>query len=281
MPETAEAENIGQKNERIASTLFPLAGAITVKKALSLPDAAEPAQDAPFPRQKRRTPFCAPQNRGRNMKRRDFLKHSLAAAGGALLAATAQPLSHARAGENSTGGAMNILVLTGSPRKNGNSAILADHFIRGVTEAGHHAERFDAAFHNVHPCTACNSCGMNGPCVFQDDFSFVRERILRADVVAFATPMYYFGMSAQLKAVIDRFYAISSLLHTPKKAVLMMTYANHSARNESPILTHYEVLLEYLGWTDAGRVIAPGVWPAGAVERTPYPGQAYALGKSL
>lgn len=48
MPETAEAENIGQKNERIVSTLFPLAGAITVKKALSLPDAAEPAQDAPF-----------------------------------------------------------------------------------------------------------------------------------------------------------------------------------------------------------------------------------------
>lgn len=60
-----------------------------------------------------------------------------------------------------------------------------------------------------------------------------------------------------------------------------MTYANNSARNESPILTHYEVLLEYLGWTDAGRVIAPGMWPVGAVERSRFPEQAYALGKSL
>ncbi|HJD96156.1 flavodoxin family protein [Mailhella massiliensis] len=212
------------------------------------------------------------------MKRRDFLKTTLSATG-SLLAAL--PLSRARAGENSQGGSMNILVLTGSPRKNGNSAILADHFIQGAEEAGHKVARFDAAFRNVHPCTACNSCGMNGPCVFRDDFSFVREHILRADVVAFATPMYYFGISAQLKAVIDRFYAISSLLHTPKKAVLLMSYANHSARDESPILTHYEVLLEYLGWTDAGRVVAPGAWPAGAVERTSFPAQAYALGKSL
>lgn len=213
------------------------------------------------------------------MNRREFLKTSVAAA--ALFASAAQPIAHAGARENSQGGSMNILVLTGSPRKNGNSAILADHFIKGAVDAGHIAERFDAAFNNVHPCTACNSCGMNGPCIFNDDFSFVRERILRADVVAFATPMYYFGISAQLKAVIDRFYAISSLLHTPKKAVLMVTYANHSARDESPILTHYEVLLEYLGWTDAGRVIAPSVWPAGSVKHTDYPNKAYALGKSL
>ena len=213
------------------------------------------------------------------MKRRDFLRTTLTAEGGALFAASA--LSHARADENAQGDSMNILVLTGSPRKNGNSSTLAAHFIRGAEEAGHKVARFDAALRNVHPCTACNSCGMNGPCVFQDDFTFVREHILRADVVAFATPMYYFGISAQLKAVIDRFYAISSLLHTPKKAVLMMTYANHSARNESPILTHYEVLLDYLGWTDAGRVIAHGVWPAGAVERTAFPQQAYALGRSL
>lgn len=215
------------------------------------------------------------------MKRRDFLKATLNAAGGVLFAASALPLSHAAAGENTQEKAMNILLLTGSPRKNGNSNTLATHFMQGAEDAGHRVLRFDSAMHDVHPCTGCNSCGMNGPCVFQDDFAFVRQHILEADVVAFATPMYYFGISAQLKAVIDRFYAISSLLHTPKKAVLMMTYANNSARNESPILTHYEVLLEYLGWTDAGRIIAPGMWPAGAVARSRFPEQAYALGKSL
>ncbi|MBO4696130.1 MAG: flavodoxin family protein, partial [Lachnospiraceae bacterium] len=97
---------------------------------------------------------------------------------------------------------MKILVLTGSPRKNGNSATLADSFIKGAKEAGHTVERFDAAFKKVHPCIACNSCGMDGPCVFKDDFEFVRKHIVEADCVAFATPMYYFGISAQLKAVI-------------------------------------------------------------------------------
>lgn len=218
------------------------------------------------------------------MNRRRFLKNSLmttaAAAGTGMLGSTF--LSRQAEANNSNGGkSMNILVLTGSPRGHGNSNTLASHFIRGANEAGHTVTRFDAALKNVHPCIACNSCGMNGPCVFKDDFEFVREHIIPADLVAFVTPMYYFGISAQLKAVIDRFYAINGSIHTPKQAVLIMTYANNSRRNESPILTHYEVLLEYLGWTDAGQLIVPGVWTAGSVERTSYPDQAYRLGKSL
>ena len=176
---------------------------------------------------------------------------------------------------------MKILVLTGSPRKKGNSNTLAEHFIKGAEEAGHSVTRFDAAAATVQPCTACNSCGMNGPCVLKDDFDTVRQHIIPADMVVFATPMYYFGMSAQLKAVIDRFYAINGQIHVPKKAALLMTYANNSKRNESPIALHYEVLLEYLGWTDAGRIIAPGVWPEGAVKQTPFPEQAYQLGRKV
>ena len=222
------------------------------------------------------------------MNRRYFLKSSLVAALAAALptvpgraqaeASTSTTTNPTTTKEKKT---MNILVLTGSPRRQGNSAILADHFIRGASEAGHNVVRFDAALKSVHPCIACNNCGMDGPCVFEDDFDFVREHILPADLVAFATPMYYFGFSAQLKAVIDRFYAINGSIHSPRKAVLLMTYANNSKRDESPITTHYEVLLDYLGWTDAGRVIAPGVWPAGAVERTNFPEQAYQLGRKL
>ena len=176
---------------------------------------------------------------------------------------------------------MKILVLTGSPRKNGNSNTLADYFIKGAEESGHQVERFDAAFKNVHPCIACNKCGMNGLCVFKDDFEFVRNHIVDADVVVFATPMYYFGVSAQLKAVIDRFYAINGQIHRPKKAVLLMTYANTAASEAVPIEAHYDVLLKYLGWEDAGRIIVPGVWPAGAVKHTDYPKQAYKLGKNI
>ena len=217
------------------------------------------------------------------MNRREFIKNMAIAAGGVAGAAILGG-SVLTAAETSSGKGkkkMKILVITGSPRKNGNSATLADHFIKGAKEAGHEVVRFDAAFKKVHPCIACNSCGMDGPCVFKDDFEFVREHIVNADCVVFATPMYYFGISAQLKAVIDRFYAINGSIHVPKKAVLLMTYANTAASEAVPIKSHYEVLLKYLGWTDAGQIIAPGVWPVGAIQHTRFPEQAYHLGKSI
>lgn len=206
------------------------------------------------------------------MNRRDFIKGTLAAGALAMM-----PEILKANGEKK----MKILVLTGSPRKNGNSATLADNFIKGAQEAGHHVERFDAAFKKAHPCVACNHCNMDGTCIFNDDFNFVREHIVDADAVVFATPMYYFGISAQLKTVIDRFYAINGKIHRPKKAVLLMTYANTAESEAKPIVSHYETLLNYLGWTDAGRVIASGVWPVGAVDNTKYPQQAYELGKKI
>lgn len=212
------------------------------------------------------------------MDRREFLT----AAGGAALAALSgvAPLGAgaALAAEEKP---MQILVLTGSPRKNGNSALLAQRFIDGAKEAGHSVTRFDAGAAEVHPCIACNSCGMDGPCIYKDDFEIVREHIIPADMVVFATPMYYFGISAQLKAVIDRFYAINGRIHVPKKAALLMTYANTAVEQAAPIAAHYDVLLDYLGWKDAGRVIAPGVWTEGSVKATPYPEAAYRLGRSL
>ena len=220
------------------------------------------------------------------MNRREFLKTSLmvtaAAAGTAFLGGSL--LTAASAQNSNTGvrnGKMKILVITGSPRKNGNSNTLAEHFIKGAQEAGHEVIRFDAAFKEVHPCIGCNRCGMNGQCIFKDDFEFVRKHITDADLVAFATPMYYFGISAQIKTVIDRFYAINGRIHVPKKAVLMMTYADNSRKKESAIINHYEVLLDYLGWSDAGQIIAPGVWPVGAINHTKYPEQAYRLGKNV
>ncbi|MDO5113892.1 MAG: flavodoxin family protein [Planctomycetia bacterium] len=176
---------------------------------------------------------------------------------------------------------MKVLIITGSPRKNGNSNVLAERFAQGAKEAGHEVVRFDAAMKKVHPCMACERCASEGKCAFEDDFEFVRKHILDADGVVFATPMYYFGISAQLKAVIDRFYAINEAIRVPKKAVLLMTYADDSPRTESAIRTHYEVMLEYLGWTDAGQIVAPGVWPVGAIAATPFPQRAYELGQSI
>ncbi len=158
---------------------------------------------------------------------------------------------------------------------------MADNFIKGAEEKGHEIVRFDSAFKKVHPCIACNKCGMNGECVFKDDFEFVRKNIVDTDMVVFASPMYYFGLSAQIKSVIDRFYAINGQIHVPKKAVLLMTYANTSEKDAQPIINHYKVMLDYLGWSDAGQVIASGVWNVGDVNNTDFVKQAYELGKSL
>lgn len=229
---------------------------------------------------------CPVRGKETDMNRRDFLKTALAAT---ILGSSAfvrktpagEFLSSDAAQRTERGKNLKVLVLTGSPRRNGNSNTLADRFVQGAKEAGHEVTRFDSAFGNITPCTACNACGMNGECVLKDDFRSLCPTLLEAEVVAFATPMYYFGVSAQLKTVIDRFYSVSSRLHGGKRAVLMMTYANSATSEAMPIRSHYEVLLNYLGWTDAGKVIAPGVWPIGAIERTPFPEQAYQLGKTI
>lgn len=206
-----------------------------------------------------------------NTTRRTFLSGTAALLGAATLSAVETPRREP----------MNIVVLTGSPRRRGNSNTLAERFIQGAQEAGHTVFRFDCAAERVRPCQACNACGMNGPCVQKDAFEKLREPLIKADLIALVTPMYYFGISAQLKTVIDRFYAINGPLHVSKKAVLMMTYANSNPNEAKPIIAHYEQLCEYMGWTDVGQIIVPGVWPVGAINHTDAPNRAYTLGKSL
>ena len=94
--------------------------------------------------------------------------------------------------------------------------------------------------------------------------------------------MYYFGFSSQLKAVIDRFYALNGQIkgHV-KQAVLLMAYANTAPEEAEPMLSHYHTLLRYLGWKDLGTVVAAGMWPAGAVNDTKYSRMAYDLGRKL
>lgn len=217
------------------------------------------------------------------MDRRDFLRKSVLTALGTAVAGTGlvQAFDHINNSEARTK-RMKIVVLTGSPRKNGNSAYLAEQFIKGAEEQGHEVFRFDCAFKQVRPCRACNRCGMNGTCILNDDFLELRPKLIDADMVVFATPMYYFSISAQMKRVIDRFYAINGQIKgVSKKAAFLMTYADTSRKEAEPMLVHYRTLMDYLGWTSVGEVVASGVWTAGSVRNTDYPRQAYQLGKSL
>ena len=105
--------------------------------------------------------------------------------------------------------------------------------------------------------------------------------LLEADVIAFVTPLYYYGMSAQLKTVVDRFYGKNSELSGGKRTVLLAASADDSDWTMAALERHYETILRYLGWGDAGRVLAMGCGDRAAIEQTDFPEQAYRLGKSL
>ena len=104
---------------------------------------------------------------------------------------------------------MRILMIESSPHRHGSSNLLAERFMEGAKEAGHQIEVFDAARANLHPCLGCDACGMAGPCSQKDDMADLRAKLLETDVAVFVTPLYYFGMSAQLKSMIDRFCAFN------------------------------------------------------------------------
>lgn len=107
---------------------------------------------------------------------------------------------------------MKIVIIKGSPHKKGSSNMLTEQFIKGAQEAGHTVIEMDAAHMDIRPCLGCEHCGMNGPCIQKDDMAQVRDALLSADMAVFVTPVYYFGMSAQLKMVIDRFYSYTMKL---------------------------------------------------------------------
>jgi multimeric flavodoxin WrbA len=177
---------------------------------------------------------------------------------------------------------MKITVITGSPHRKGTSALLAEQFILGATEAGHEVFRFDAAFEKVAPCLGCGHCGMSvRPCVHRDGMDGLGPKLLEADAVVFVTPLYYFGMSAQLKAVVDRFYAINTRLMGSGKRACLLAAAYDPAEALTDLVSQYRTILAYLKWEDAGMVLAHGCGTRADAERTDFPQAAYRLGASI
>jgi len=178
---------------------------------------------------------------------------------------------------------MKITVITGSPRKNGTSNHLADEFIRGAEENGHKIYRFDSAKADVKNCIACNACAMGSkPCIHKDDFVELREHLIKSDVIAFVTPIYYFGMTSTIKKVIDRFYSIDPLLREKKnKAVLISVQHSPVSEVKDVLNSNYFAILNWLNIENAGIVNAIGIESVEHLKKTDYPKQSYELGKNL
>jgi multimeric flavodoxin WrbA len=176
---------------------------------------------------------------------------------------------------------MKIVMLNGSPHKDGATSLLAERFTTGATEAGHDVYRFDGAFRNVHPCLGCDVCGMNGPCVHKDDIEKdLIGRLVSCDMVVLVSPLYYSAFSGQLKTLIDRFYSRTESIHHKKSAILVACAGKESWSLEA-IEAYYKKLTNYMEWQDTGRVMATGCPDRAAIEKTNFPQAAYDLGKKL
>ena len=177
---------------------------------------------------------------------------------------------------------MKIVVLGGSPNKKGSTHILADCFRQGAEEAGHAVEMIDIAHADIHPCIGCIHCGYEGPCVQKDDVEAIREKILDADMLVFATPLYYYGMSAQLKKMIDRFCAFnSSIQRKHMKSALLSVAWNSDIWTFDALEAHYKTLVRYLIFKDMGMVLGYGCGTPSMTEHSQFPQQAYSLGNCL
>lgn len=177
---------------------------------------------------------------------------------------------------------MKIIVLKGSPNANGSSNLLAENFVHGAEEAGHSVQSIDAAQANLHPCTGCIHCGYEGPCSQKDDMDMIRRQILNADMLVFVTPLYYYGMSAQLKTLIDRFCAFNSSLQRKHMNSALISVAWNSADWTFDALeAHYKTLVRYLNLKDQGMVLGTGCGTPAMTKSSKFPKLAYKLGRDL
>ena len=177
---------------------------------------------------------------------------------------------------------MKIVVLEGSPNKNGSSNLLADCFKQGAEEAGHSVDLGGRRITKNHPCIGCIHCGYEGPCVQKDDMEMFCEKILFADIVGFCTPLYFYGMSAQLKTMIDRFCAFnSSIQRKHMKSALLTVAWNSDDWTFEALEVHYKTLVRYLNLEDMGMVLGYGCGTPSMTQHSKYPQQAYSLGNRL
>lgn len=177
---------------------------------------------------------------------------------------------------------MKIAVLEGSPNKHGSSNMLAEEFIRGAKETEHNIEVIDTAHANIHPCTGCVKCGYEGPCSQKDDVENIRKIILDSDMMVFVTPLYYYGMSAQLKTMIDRFCAFnSSIQRKHMKSAMICAAWNADDWTFESLLSHYKTLVRYLNLTDMGTVLGKGCGTPSMTGRSKYLKMVYELGKKI
>ena len=175
-----------------------------------------------------------------------------------------------------------VLVISASPRKGGNSDILSDQFVNGAREAGHIVEKISLREKEVNYCKGCYACmKTKGRCAIKDDMAEILDKIVTADVLVLATPVYFYCMNAQLKTVIDRTVAKYTEI-TNKDAYLIATAAEEEMKAMEGTITSFRSFLDCLdNVREAGLILGMGVHNVSDVIGKPVMNTAYESGKNV
>lgn len=189
----------------------------------------------------------------------------------------------------------NILIIQGGGRANGNTAQLIKAFTAGAEEASHMVETISLIKNEVKGCLGCNACRYGKPCVQKDSFNSLVPKIKAADLIVFASPLYFWTVSSRIKAFIERFYCIAEENPNPtlgryerypvKDCALLMTAADNFFWTFEQAISYYQfALVNYIGFNDKGMLFAGGCGDTNGkpqIDKTEHLEQAYLFGKNL
>ena len=174
-----------------------------------------------------------------------------------------------------------VLILSGSPRRGGNSDLLCDEFLRGAQESGNEVEKIFVRSKKIAPCNACYCCKDGGKCAIRDDMGEILDKMQAADVIVMASPVYFYSIDAQMKAVIDR--SVARWTNIPhKEFYYIMTAAEDSETVMDCTLECFRGFAACLeDAREMGVIYGKGVYEAGAIRSKPAMREAYEMGKRV
>jgi multimeric flavodoxin WrbA len=175
-----------------------------------------------------------------------------------------------------------VIVLSASPRKGGNSDLLCDQFVKGAQESGNEAEKIFLKDKKINYCTGCGTC-INGKkaCPQKDDMTGILEKMIGADVIVMATPVYFYTMNGQMKTLIDRTCARYTEIKD-KDFYFILTAADNSKPAMERTMEGFRAFTSCLdGPKEKGIIYGIGAWNAGEIKGKPAMKHAYEMGKQI
>ncbi|MFT3952046.1 MAG: flavodoxin family protein [Oscillospiraceae bacterium] len=175
-----------------------------------------------------------------------------------------------------------ILILSASPRKGGNSDLLCDEFQKGAAVSGHLVEKIFLRDRKIGYCTGCGVCNITHTCVQKDDMAEILEKMVNADVIALATPVYFYSMDAQLKTLIDRTVARYTELRSKEFYYILTAADTDKTMLERTVSGIRGFTLDCLsGAKEKGIVYGTGAWQIGDIKQKPALKLTYEMGQNV